>query len=82
MNRALSRTARTFLQLVAAGGLTGLVAAIASGLGAWAAAITLAAGVLVTTFCQNLVEGMGSVKPVLEERLPAPPVPPDVSGRR
>lgn len=73
MNRALSRTARTFLQLVAAGGLTGLVAAIASGLSAWWSAIVLAGGLLVTTFAQNLGEGIGVVKPVLEDRMPPPP---------
>ena len=67
MNRALSRTGRTFLQLVAAGGLTGLVAAVASGLGAWASAVLLAAGVLVTTFTQNLLESAGKVPTILED---------------
>lgn len=70
MNRALSRTGRTFLQLVAAGGLTGIVAAVASGLSAWASAVLLAAGVLVTTFTQNLLEAHGTVGPILEDRTP------------
>lgn len=71
MNRALTRTARTFLQLVAAGGLTGLVAAVASGLSAWVSAIVLAVGMLITTFCQNYLEGSGALSPVLEDDVAA-----------
>lgn len=66
MHRALSRTGRTLLQLIAAGGCAGIVAAIADGLSAWTAGIVLAAGQLAATFVQNLLESHGTVPPVFE----------------
>ena len=66
MNRTVSRTGRTFLQLVAAGGLTGLVSAVANGLSAWVAGIVLAAGTLAVTCAQAFLESHGVIAPVLE----------------
>lgn len=73
MKRAINRTLRTLGQLIAAGGLTGTVAAIADGLEPYVAGIVLAASMLLATFMQNLLEGLGAVKAVLDDP-PAPSV--------
>lgn len=75
MNRALSRAARTLLQLVAAGGLTALINAAAEGLSPNAKAIVLAASTLAVAAAQNLLEGLGVVTPVLESPHAAAPPP-------
>ncbi len=77
MNRTVSRTLRTLAQLVAAGGLTGVVAAIASGLSAWAATVLLAASTLAVVVAQNLLESAGKVPTILEDAhaREAPPTP-------
>lgn len=81
MNRAIRRTLRTLGQLIAAGGLTGTVAAVADGLTPYVAGIVLAASMLLATFLQNLLEGLGAVGPILEDRLPAPPNERYIAGR-
>jgi hypothetical protein len=72
VNRAIRRTLRTLAQLIAAGGLTGLVAAVADGLTPYVAGIVLAASTLGATFLQNLLEGVGAVAPVLDDPQSAP----------
>lgn len=56
MSDAKRRTIRTLLQLIASGGLTALVAAVADGLTATQAASVLAAWNIVVTFSQNWAE--------------------------
>lgn len=77
MNRTLSRLLRTLLQLVAAGGLTALVNAIADGLGPNAKAIVLAGSALVVVAAQNLLESAGAIGTVFEDAhaRKAPPAP-------
>lgn len=76
MNRALTRGLRTLLQLIAAGGLTAIVNAIADGLPSNIKAIVLAASALAITIAQNLLEGLGKFKPILEAPVgPAQPSP-------
>lgn len=72
MKRAINRAIRTLLQLVAAGGLTALVAALGDGLDTESAALLTIGWGVVVAFAQNLLEGTGTL-PVL---LPSPPVPP------
>ena len=67
MKRAINRTLRTLAQLIAAGGFTGLVAAVADGLTPYTAGIVLAASTVAATFMQNLLEGLGTVPTVLED---------------
>ncbi len=67
MNRTTSRGLRTLLQLVAAGGLTALVNAIAEGLTPNVKAIVLAGSALVVTLAQNLLETAGKVPTVFED---------------
>lgn len=68
MNKAVRRGLRTLLQLIAAGGLTGLVAAISNGLAPNTKAIVLAGSTLVVAFSQNLLEGSGTVPTLLPDR--------------
>ena len=63
---ALNRSLRTGLQLVASGGLTGLVAAWADGLSGQQAALVLAAAQVVVTFSQNLLEDLGWIPAVFK----------------
>lgn len=67
MNRTISRGLRTLLQLVAAGGLTALINAIADGLAPNAKAIVLACSALVVTLAQNTLEAHGKVPTVFED---------------
>lgn len=67
MNRTLSRTLRTLVQLVAAGGLTALVNTIADGLTGNAKAIVLSVSALAVVVAQNLLEGAGVIGTVLED---------------
>ena len=66
MNEASKRVVRTLVQLVAGGGLTGLVAALSSGLSQQETAVVMAAMTLVVTFCQNYAEDAGWVTPLLK----------------
>ncbi len=70
MNRALRRGIRTLLQLVAAGGLTAIIAALAD-LAPNAKALILAGGTLLVAVAQNLLEASGTVPEVLPDRGPA-----------
>ena len=76
MNRTLSRGSRQVLQLIAAGGLTALVNAIADGMSGNAKAIVLAFSTLAVVVAQNLLEGAGVIGTVLEDaharKAPAP----------
>jgi tetrahydromethanopterin S-methyltransferase subunit D len=62
----VKRVVRTTLQLVAGGGLTGLVAALSAGLNQQETAVVMAVMTLVVTFCQNYAEEAGWVRPVLK----------------
>lgn len=66
MNRTLSRAARTILQLIAAGGLTALVVALADGLAPNTKAVVLAAATVAVTLAQNLLESAGTLPTVFE----------------
>jgi hypothetical protein len=66
MNEAVKRVVRTTMQLVAGGGLTGLVAALSAGLNQQETAVVMAVMTLVVTFCQNYAEEAGWVRPVLK----------------
>lgn len=66
MNRTVSRGLRTLLQLVAAGGLTALINAVAEGLAPNVKAIVLACSALAVTLAQNLLETAGKVPTVFE----------------
>jgi hypothetical protein len=66
MNRTVSRGLRTLLQLVAAGGLTALINAVAEGLPGNVKAIVLAVSALAVTVAQNLLEAHDVIAPVLE----------------
>lgn len=68
MNKAVRRGLRTLLQLIAAGGLTGLVTAISDGLSPNTKAIVLASSTLLVAFAQNLLEGSGTVPTLLPDR--------------
>lgn len=68
MSNALRRAVRTLVQLVAAGGLTGIVNAIAGGLSAQAAAVVLAASTFVATWAQNALESHGLIPTMLPPR--------------
>lgn len=76
MNRTLSRFLRTLLQLVAAGGLTAVVDAVAD-LAPNAKPVVLAVSALVVTLAQNLLEASGRVPTILEDAhaRKAPPAP-------
>lgn len=66
MTETMHRVVRTAIQLVAAGGLTGIVAAITAGLTQQQTATVMAVMTLVVTFCQNYAEDAGWVKPLLK----------------
>lgn len=66
--RGVRKAARTLLQVIAAGGLTALVNALAEGLPATANLAVAAGWLLVVTFAQNMLETQGSIPTVL----PAP----------
>lgn len=66
MTRTLSRFLRTLLQLVAAGGLTAVVAAVAD-LAPNAKPVVLAISALAVTLAQNLLESSGKVPTILED---------------
>lgn len=66
MNEASKRVVRTLVQLVAGGGLTGLVAALTTGLSQQETAVVMAGMTLVVTFCQNYAEDAGWVRPLLK----------------
>lgn len=66
MNRTLSRFLRTLLQLVAAGGLTAVIDALA-GLAPNAKPFVLAVSALLVTLAQNLLESAGKVPTILED---------------
>jgi ABC-type proline/glycine betaine transport system permease subunit len=67
MNRTISRGLRTLLQLVAAGGLTALIVAIAEGLPPNVKAIVLAGSALAVTLAQNFLEAHGKLPTILED---------------
>ena len=66
MNETSKRAVRTMVQLVAGGGLTGVIAALSSGLNQQETAVVMAVMTLVVTFCQNWAEESGWVKPLLK----------------
>lgn len=63
---AFKRAARTFLQLVAAGGLTAFVTTLTDGLAPETTAIVLAGNTVVVTYVQNLLEDLGWVRPIMK----------------
>lgn len=75
MNRAIRRGLRTLAQLIAGGGLTALVVAMVSGMGANSKALVLAGSTLLVTFVQNLLEGTGKIPILLPAPVETPPVP-------
>lgn len=66
MSSATNRVIRTAVQLIAGGGLTGLVAALTSHLTQQETAVVLAFSTLAVTFCQNYAEDAGWIKPLLK----------------
>lgn len=68
MSKAVRRGLRTLLQLIAAGGMTGLVAAVSEGLSAYTSGIVLAASTVLVAFTQNLLEDTGAVPTLLPDR--------------
>lgn len=64
-----SRVVRTIVQLIAGGGLTGVVSVLANGLGPSATATVMAVSTLLVTFCQNYAEDMGWIPRMMK---PAP----------
>lgn len=65
MNRALRKALRTILQVIASGGLTALVSAIAGGIAPATAAIVLATWTVIVTYVQNALEGTGTIPTLL-----------------
>ncbi len=59
------RAGRAAIQLIASGGLTGLIAALANGLSAYWAAVVLAIGTITITWAQNLLEDNGTIPVIL-----------------
>lgn len=70
MNHAVRKALRTLLQLIVAGGLTGIVSHLADGLDPSSTALMLMIWQVVVTLAQNALEASGKV-PTL---LPSPPV--------
>lgn len=70
LTRGLKKGLRTVAQVIAAGGLTALVAAIADGLSPKTAALLIGAFTALVAFSQNWAEGSGAL-PVL---LPTPAI--------
>lgn len=66
MSSATNRVVRTAIQLIAGGGLTGIIAALTTGLTQQETAVVLAISTLVVTFCQNFAEDAGWVRPMLK----------------
>ncbi len=64
MNRGIRKAIRTILQLVAGGGLTALVSALAGGLDPSVQGIVLGAWTTAIAFAQNALESVGTI-PVL-----------------
>ncbi len=56
MSESLARTLRTIIQVIASGGLTGIVALITDGLSPFLAAGVLAVSQVVVTYSQNVLE--------------------------
>jgi hypothetical protein len=65
MNRAARKAIRTLLQVIASGGLTALVSAIAGGIEPATAAIFMAAWTVIVTYTQNALEGTGTIPTLL-----------------
>lgn len=82
MNRALRKALRTLLQVIASGGLTALVSAIAGGVAPATAAIVLAGWTVVVTYVQNALEGTGSIPTLLPSPVAGTPVTPLVAPRK
>jgi len=78
MNRAARKAIRTLLQLIASGGLTALVAAVADGLAAATATIVLAAWTVVVTYVQNALEDNCTIPTLLPSPHKGDPNPPIV----
>lgn len=76
LRRGLAKAGRTLLQVVAAGGLTALVDALAEDLDPTAQLAIAAGWLLVVTFAQNTLETAGKL-PVL---LPSPGLVTDTAG--
>lgn len=70
MNRATRKALRTLLQLIASGGLTVLVSAVAEGLSPTSAGLVLALNTVAVTFLQNLLEAEGVVPTLLPTTMP------------
>ncbi len=66
MKDVLNRVLRTVLQLIVAGGLTGVVNALASGLDPAWIALVLAGWQAVVTAAQNYLEEKGAIPTVLK----------------
>lgn len=66
MSDAGKRMVRTAVQLIAGGGLTGVVAALSAGLSPSETATVMAVMTVLVTFCQNYAEDAGWLKPVLK----------------
>lgn len=68
MNDGRSRVIRSFVQLVAGGGLTALVGALVqSGLDPAQTTTVMAICTFLVTFCQNYAEDAGWVRPLLRD---------------
>lgn len=66
MNEATRRVVRTAVQLVAAGGLTELVRQVGHDVPVTWTPYVFIVGTLAVTFCQNVAEEQGWVKPLLK----------------
>ncbi len=61
----LRRAGRSLIQLIAGGGLTGLVAALVGGLSPTWAGLLVAASTVLVSWAQNYAEDKGVIPPVL-----------------
>lgn len=61
LTRGIKKGARTIAQVIAGGGLTTFVAAIAGGLSPQMAGLLLGAFTALAAFCQNWAEGAGKI---------------------
>ncbi len=64
------RAIRTLAQLIAAGGLTALVSAVADGLTPYASGIVLAGWTVIVSYVVNWLEASGTIPTVLPTSAP------------
>lgn len=72
MSESLARTLRTILQVIASGGLTGIVTLASNGLTPIVAAIVFAVSQVGVTYCQNVLEERKVIPAVFKPATSAP----------